>query len=202
MQTIHNFTEFCKKRNLDFSKTFIYFSNLLKESNIVCWIAGGSVRRVLMGEKEVKSDIDVFVPNKEAFSLLEDFLLKKGFQVLKSNDNNITFQFQYEDKKAEIQLISAVFGESIENILDEFDYTICQFAINPKDINTLYCSDSALFDLARKRLVINKITYPVASLRRLIKYTFQGFYACEGCLQEFLQISQNLTIDDKVKYID
>jgi hypothetical protein len=63
----------------------------------------------------------------------------------------------------------------------------------------------ALLDVMRKRIVINKITYPVSSLRRLIKYTHQGYYACNGCLQELLTFAadnKNLVVENPVYYID
>jgi hypothetical protein len=44
-----------------------------------------------------------------------------------------------------------------------------------------------LWDLGRKRLAIHKVTYPVATMRRMIKYTRQGFNACAGCMATLLR---------------
>jgi len=41
--------------------------------------------------------------------------------------------------------------------------------------------------LGRRKLAVHKISYPVATMRRLLKYTKQGFTACAGCLQSILK---------------
>ena len=103
-----------------------------------------------------------------------------------------------------VQLIKTNYYDSPETLLNTFDFTLCQFAIEVNKTGVLYCGDTALYDVARKRLVVNQIEYPVASLRRMIKYTQQGFYACEGCLTEFLKIvsEQPELITNKPKYLD
>ncbi|MFP3367631.1 hypothetical protein R0J93_28775, partial [Pseudoalteromonas sp. SIMBA_148] len=42
-------------------------------------------------------------------------------------------------------------------------------------------------DLGRRKLAIHKITYPVATMRRMLKYTTQGFTACAGCMQQIIK---------------
>lgn len=64
-----------------------------------------------------------------------------------------------------------------------FDYTICQFILTDEDIIT---TPEALWDLGRRRLAINEITYPTSTTRRLLKYTQQGYTACTGCLKTIL----------------
>ena len=71
---------------------------------------------------------------------------------------------------------------ALSAVQDRFDYTICQFAVDTNGM--LWCGDHSLWDLARKRLAVHRITFPVSSLRRLLKYTSKGFYACSGCRKE------------------
>lgn len=100
-----------------------------------------------------------------------------------------------------IQLIKKLFFKDAADLIDFFDFTICQFVTDGED---LLCGDFSLWDLARKRLVINKITYPVSSMRRLIKYTKQGFYACNGTMSTFLEkvIEKPSMLETRFQYVD
>lgn len=109
-------------------------------------------------------------------------------------------------KTAKIQLIHFKFYANAAEVIDSFDFTLCQFAF---DGETLTYADFALFDAARKRLVIHKITYPVSTMRRLLKYQQQGFYACTGCLTTILsdtiqspELTQQVLSAEALAYID
>lgn len=68
--------------------------------------------------------------------------------------------------------------------MESFDFTICQFALLKDKV---YTGDMSLLDLGGKKLVPHKITFPVASMRRAIKYAKKGFYMCAGSAKEFLE---------------
>lgn len=146
------------------------------------WLAGGAVRDTLSGTA-LSSDIDLFFKNSELFKVYRKKLEDMGAVLKRSTDSHKTFTLTIEEKEYEIQLIHIAYHPSVEALLDSFDFTICQFATDGKN---LYSGDYSLFDLARKRIAIHKITFGVSSMRRLIKYTNKGFYACSGCLTEFL----------------
>jgi len=162
------------------------------------FISGGAIRRTIQG-KPLDSDVDLFFTNGNVMVETHDSI-QQHCKLLTKTDTNSTFEMEYfdsssgkngeiseystEDKrKIKIQLIYISYYSSMEELLNSFDYTICQFGYCD---GKLCCGDYSLYDLGRNRLVVNKITYPVASLRRLIKYTSQGFYACSGALTEFL----------------
>lgn len=162
------------------------------------WIAGGAIRRTLCNEPLV-TDIDYFYKDGEELSfnmkvLLEKLAKENGGRIksttVETNATTYDVEYKANDEKEEctksikVQEILIDSYRSPEHLIDEFDFTICQFAY---DGDKLYCGDHSLWDLARKRLVINKITYPVASMRRLIKYTQQGYYACHGTMNQFLE---------------
>lgn len=45
----------------------------------------------------------------------------------------------------------------------------------------------SLWELSRNKLALHKLTYGVAPMRKLIKYTNQGFTACAGTMQSILE---------------
>jgi hypothetical protein len=167
------------------------------------WLAGGAVRRTLINQK-LESDIDLFFKSKEAF---DNYLqqLKDKFEVAKEvkNDHNVQLVVRFTDKEEwTIQLITVAYYDSLEKVLDSFDFTICQFGT---DGENLVCGDHALWDLARMRLAVHHLVFPAASIRRMIKYTNQGFYACQGCIQtivNFIADNSELSKNNISKYID
>lgn len=178
-------------------------------------LAGGAIRRAILGDN-LDSDFDFFFEDTAGSDKFVVDLTKEvqggGAKVseIYKNDYNISFTISGLVMKlgngletspitAKIQIITIVQPQSAQELLDSFDFTICQFAT---DFTNLYCGDTALFDAGRRRLVVNKITYPVASLRRMFKYADQGFYACSGCLKTFL-MSVNLgDLSNQPTYID
>lgn len=206
MQRTPDFKLFCKQRNLPINNLERFCNILTEILNLdgICYIMGGAVRRILLGEQGIKSDVDLFFTSDADFGkALETFHNSKDkFKFEKETENHVCFIWL--EQNVPVQLIKIIPKQdcNVEDILNEFDYTICQFAVNYKNLDVLYSGDSSLFDLGRKRLVINKITYPVASLRRLIKYSKQGFYACQGCLQHFLEITKELDLNNVIEYID
>lgn len=156
------------------------------------WIAGGSVRRVLSSSKE-SHDYDFFFRNEEQ--------LKKTVSQIKGElvkENKFNTLYNCGDK---VQLIIHNFFDSPEELIESFDFTICQFAFDGKN---LYHGVFSLWDLGRKRLAINKITYATSTVRRLLKYCSQGFTACSGTCSSILkEVSHNPSlVNEDIVYID
>ena len=84
----------------------------------------------------------------------------------------------------DVQCIRFAFYADADAVINSFDFTICQFAF---DGATLTHGEYALWDLGRKRLAVHQITFPVSSMRRVLKYATQGFKACNGCLAALLR---------------
>src|SRR3546814_11060115 len=80
-----------------------------------------------------------------------------------------------------VQAIRIAFHETLESVLESFDFSICQCGYDGTDI---LLGQWTLFDLASKRLVPGQLRYGTSSLRRVIKYTRQGYTICSGGLAE------------------
>ena len=148
------------------------------------WLAGGALRRTLQG-KEPESDFDFFFRNADQLSVFVTHLESIGLIKVCETQHHAHYRGRVGDSAIErdIQCIRFAFYESAVAVIDSFDYTICMLAF---DGQTLTVGDFTLWDLGRRRLAIHKITYPVATMRRMLKYASQGFTACKGCLAAIL----------------
>lgn len=195
------------KNNRLFNDVLYHYIPDIKEYG---WLAGGAIRRLITGA-DLDSDFDFFFKSKVKF---DDFYISirgdKNIKIKEELKNEFNLKltldiFCYNELVHEniiFQLININYYENPEDLLKSFDFTLCQFAT---DGESLFCGDTSLWDTASKKIVVNKITYPVASLRRMFKYTKQGYYACAGSLSSFLlQVlaDPDSVSEDKIVYID
>lgn len=148
------------------------------------WCAGGAIRRTLIN-KSLDSDFDFFFRSAEHMAAWEESL-PKTLRLIRETEHHKHWRGTIEGSELpiDIQAIKFKFYETAESVIDSFDYTITMFCLDGEDLVT---TPYALWDLGRKKLAVHKITYPVATMRRLLKYTRQGFTACGGCLASLLK---------------
>jgi len=161
------------------------------------WICGGAVRRTLLGAS-IDSDIDIFSSSAEQLDAAVEHLLN----VLDDRNINhhtnsrntsmvhevvVKLPHQSSEKNDGIKSVKVQFIKkyypSVNDVLDSFDFTICQFGY---DGENLFHGEYSLWDLGRRRLAVNRITRPVSSIRRLVKYSNQGFTFCNGTITSIL----------------
>lgn len=167
------------------------------------WLAGGALRRTLQG-KDPDSDFDFFFRDADQ---LKAFVLKleaRGLSKVQETQHHVHYRGRLGDcgLDRDIQCIRFAFYSDAASVIDSFDYTICMFAF---DGTTLTVGDFSLWDLGRKRLAVHKISYPVATMRRLLKYGTQGFTACKGALAAILTQTANspeLRAQLDIEYVD
>lgn len=177
------------------------------------WLAGGSVRRLIMGLAQ-DSDFDFFFKDQGQFETFCADMKAKGATVSNENDFNITFtlpkvkaqptgdnEFSRAGPELKVQAIRIAFHETLEAVLDSFDFSLCQCGWDGDDFAF---GQWTLFDLASKKLVPETIRYGTSTLRRIIKYTRQGYTICGGGLANILeQIAANpAIINSEVEYVD
>lgn len=165
------------------------------------WIAGGAVRRTV-SRNDTISDFDFFFKDADQLIAFAESVKARGFLQVKETEHHQHWRGRVDGipQDIDVQLIRFAFYFSAEHVIDSFDFTICQFAF---DGTALIAGDYALWDLGRKRLAVHKITYPVSSMRRVLKYAQQGFYACGGCLSTLLAATaNNPALDLNTQYVD
>jgi len=172
------------------------------------WVAGGCVRRLISNTEPFASDIDVFFSSEEQknewverINSSEKYKCKSQ----KSNDHNTTLEADFVTDDAmhtiKLQAIHIQYYQSPQEVIDSFDYTICQFVTDGEEF---LAGDYSLYDLSKNRLVVHRISYGVASLRRMMKYGNQDFKVCSGAMASLLQaVADNPElIHQEIEYID
>jgi hypothetical protein len=157
--------------------------NELKENNIKCWIAGGSVRDYFQSIP-INTDIDIFFPNEtEMNKCLEYFKKSEISEILWESEHGCKIKY----KKHTFDIIKHYFNSPIDSI-ENFDFTVSMFAV---DNDYVYHGETSFIDLSKKQIMINKITYPPSTMKRIIKYTKKGFYICDGELKKAIIAIEN-----------
>lgn len=173
------FHEFCERSGCNTDDV----DRVVKAIGAGAWLAGGAIRRTLIGHA-MDSDFDFFFASADALKAWEG-RLPYSLKLVRETEHHKHYRGTIEGSELpiDVQAIRFKFYETAEQVIDSFDYTVTMFCL---DGTSLVTTPYALWDLGRKRLAVHRITYPVATMRRLLKYTKQGFTACSGCLQSIL----------------
>jgi hypothetical protein len=152
------------------------------------WIAGGAPRRALQGAAIV-NDIDLFFTGSKSFDAFTDsafFLPGAKLKAEKPHALEIQINIEISGKPEPflLQCVRHQFFIDVHDLLSDFDYTICQFAL---DDGMIYYPLQALEDLNDRRLRAANISMPTAAFRRLIKYREQGFRADDETIRAILR---------------
>ena len=164
------------------------------------WIVGGSVRRLLDGLPQT-SDVDVGFRDAEQLAAFVARLTAAGFKQTGETPEYVGLSGKIGDATMAVQALRVTFGARPEDVIDAFDFTICQFAFDGTD---LVCGDFSLYDLARKRLAIHRITYAASTVRRMLKYGRQGYRFCQGTVVAILEAvaKDPAVIHAAMEYVD
>lgn len=156
-----------------------------------CWIAGGAVTSFLANDRI--RDVDLFFDSREAackvlIILRRDFNFKMHFCTKQAIKGHI----DYNGSILNIDIVKRIFSDPIETI-SEFDFTVCCLAV---DQESFYYHENAAFDILRKKLVVNKLPFPVSTNRRMAKYLKRGYSICNGTIMEILTAVRLLDEED------
>ena len=75
-----------------------------------------------------------------------------------------------------------------QTTIDAFDFTVSMFAV---DNEKIYYGETTFIDLAKRQLMINKITYPASSMSRAFRYYKKGFTMSLGEMKKLFEAIQN-----------
>ena len=157
--------------------------NELKEANINCWIAGGSLRDYFAGINK-PTDYDIFFPDPIEFEKCKSFFLIKKAVIIWESENGM--KVVYNNRK--FDLVKKFFPDP-QATINEFDFTVSMFAV---DNNKVYYGETSFIDLAKRQLMINKITYPASTLSRGFRYYKKGFLMCQDEMKKIVLAIQGM----------
>lgn len=155
----------------------------LKEAGIICWLAGGALRDYFMGVP-VKTDYDIFFPNENEFNNAKDYFKSREAEVLWESENGMKIKY----KEVKYDLVKKYFLDP-QATIEAFDFTVSMFAV---DTEKVYYGETSFIDLAKRQLMINKITYPASTLSRAFRYYKKGFIMCLGEMRKLIEAIQDM----------
>lgn len=153
------------------------------------WIAGGSCLRWYQRQPAV-TDIDVFFSHKKQWDLWISALannlgsvfdphVKPDMQVSSppfQSANAWTYDITFKNKQYKLQLIKKHFFSTAQDVIDRFDISVCQIAMD-RDSN-ITVGDYFARDVAAKQFRLNNITD--STVPRVLKYMCYGFEPVDG----------------------
>lgn len=155
----------------------------LKEAGVNCWLAGGALRDYFMGIA-IKTDYDLFFPNEVEYNKAKDHFKKQNAEVKWESDNGM----KVKHKGKTYDLVKKFF-DTPQATIDNFDFTVSMFAV---DNEKVYFGDTTFIDLAKRQLMINKITYPASTMSRAFRYYKKGFSMCLGEMRKLVEAIQDM----------
>lgn len=155
----------------------------LKTAEIKCWIAGGALRDYFMGVP-IKTDYDLFFPDEENYKKASDFFKKENADIKWESDNGMKVKY----KGKTFDLVKKFF-ESPQATINAFDFTASMISV---DYDNVYHGETTFLDLAKRQLMINKITYPASTMSRAFRYYKKGFSMCLGEMKKMVEAIQEM----------
>tara|TARA_R110000868_G_C10972986_1_gene771099 strand:+ start:4476 stop:5090 length:615 start_codon:yes stop_codon:yes gene_type:complete len=146
------------------------------------FVAGGYITKKLQNEEV--NDIDIFFSTRSDIArFILDVRNNLEFKSYYIGKNLIKGVVKIQGKTIKLDLVKRLFSDE-QNVIDNFDFTICCFCISSNEY--VYHPD-APFDLLQKRLNINKIPFPAGSLLRMQKYVQRDFTYCKGVVRQIME---------------
>ena len=135
------------------------------------WIAGGAPLHWELGKSvQLHHDIDVWFRDLLQFSAAV-LRLREHADVVCETPNAHTYRFYHSDEGTRtIQLVKANFFNSAQDVIDHFDFSVCQIVTDGK---TIQYGEHTRDDICAQRLRVVKSRDDAA--KRIVKYLAYGY---------------------------
>lgn len=144
-------------------------------------VAGGAITSIFTNADV--NDVDVYFPSKEAMTYCLAYAFgeyaicgdAEAYTLILNNTTDKSMMFVDKETQAQVQFIHFKYFESIQDIFDTFDYTVCVGAYSFKD-KGFVLHPEFLKHNAQRYLSFNKGTaFPLLSVLRADKYQKRGY---------------------------
>lgn len=186
-------TTFCMEDNLDELNQDVL--SIIKDGVV---LAGGALRS-LVDPDDSPQDYDIFFTDTSKIEQTKEYFLRKGYTKVFECPEGKLVTFKNEDTK--VQLINKRPYADCLDIISSFDITACCAAYDGKEF---YKHNRFVFDNLNKLINLNAIEYPMATMKRIAKYSQKGFRLTTQCTEDFVTFVNKVELTDanKVFYID
>lgn len=136
------------------------------------WLAGGAVRKFYLGQKIDYSDFDLWFANLEQFNATRNLVVALGCNEVYSTDNAISYKYYDSSQPYNIQLIRRRFFDNAQEIINGFDFTVCQLVTDGRRMKV---GAETVLDIKSKTLRLAQKSLPSHIVPRMIKYMVYGY---------------------------
>ena len=162
---------------------------------------GGGVFRSFIDKDDEVQDLDLFFKDSKTFNEVDKFLAEKGYVEKFRCPENLLIT--YEDGEDKIQLIIKEAYNSSEDLVNTFDLSPCRAAttLDGEDLHVCKTFTSSVLNKVMK--VVN-IEYPVATLKRILKYNMKGYKIKTTQIEDFIVKVNEMELDSEnmAYYVD
>lgn len=167
----------------------IYLQNLKIEDDVLeilekydtCYLAGGALRGCFGSNEEI-IDYDLFFKDTLTPSYVQLHLESKGYEVIFNCPEGRLTTLKKDDVK--IQLIKELQYANPRELISTFDIRACCIALHDGLIHTF---EKTPEDCKKKEIHFNRIDFPVATFKRIMKYVDKGYTLDNDVIQEYVQ---------------
>jgi hypothetical protein len=183
------------RNTIDFKPVW-YLKDIIRET--ACgYIAGGCFKDIFSGK--TPKDYDIFFYNEHDYNTTlycvdNDAKWRKKY----SNDKVQAF---YNDDGITIELNHSIFGKP-QKVMKEFDFVLDQVSYTESETEGQYeliYHKNFFEDLQMKRLTITKVSYPLSTFNRALRYTGYGYNLC---LDSKIELAKHIMAFDMPKTDD
>lgn len=163
-------------------------------------LAGGALRVLVNPSEEEICDYDLFVTDQSVLEKLLKDLEALGYKKVFECPKRELFTYVKEDE-FKVQVINKRPYSDCDNMISSFDITACCAAW---DGENFYKHERFVFDVLNKRINLNAVEYPNATLKRIVKYALKGYQLTSSATDFYVNTlnQMELTSENRVMYVD
>ena len=145
-----------------------------------CWIAGGYMRNYIAGDAvDNRIDVDLFFSEQDTADRAKEIFLDAGYEVIFQCPEDLLTSLLHKKSGWKVQIIKIKYFGSLEEVLDSFDFTASQVGLD-FSVDMVVAGELTIQNIEDRILVLNRLSYPASTIKRIYKYIKAGYRADES----------------------
>ena len=149
-----------------------------------CWLAGGAALALYTGDIHQIKDWDLFFKSLDCWQHAKYEFEKMGFKWKMKSDWSHTLELS----NVEVQLVTRHLYDRVDQIFDKFDFTVCCFALDGKD---LCYTKEAKRDVEKKEFNFIYTENLTTCIKRVARYGAKGYMPSTAFVHDISKIFKN-----------
>ena len=151
--------------------------------------------------KDKIEDIDLFFKCSSSVEKVINILKEGGYQCIFECKAGELFSYRNDHDK--IQLICKSYYNSVKDAIGSFDLSPCRAGVE-LDTEIFYICKTFISSVLNKKMKVVNLEYPVATLKRILKYNIKGYSIRSESLRDLVWLINEMELneDNMEFYID